>query len=204
MKPLVLASTSRSRWELLARFRVPFDAVDPGFDEIRTTNLAPAELALRNALGKARRVLPRFPGRVVIGSDQISILDGEVLGKPGSAQAAVEQLVRMSGRWVDFYTGVAVCRDDRAETAVEPYRVRLRSLSRVEIESYVRAENPVECAGSFRIEGRGIALMEELAGRDYTALIGLPLIALARLLDLFGIRVLLEPASAFRSSGMPF
>ena len=190
MPALVLASTSAGRCELLARLGMEFNACAPVYEEHPVPGLAPDQLALHHALGKARSVAGRYPGHVVIGSDQVATLDGEVLGKPGTVARAEDQLRRMAGRWVAFHTGLAVVHDDEERSWVEPFRVRLRPLSPGAITAYVAAERPLQCAGAFRVEGLGIALMEELQGRDYTALIGLPLIALTGLLGEFEVDVL--------------
>ncbi|HSH70705.1 MAG TPA: nucleoside triphosphate pyrophosphatase [Deferrisomatales bacterium] len=190
MSALVLASTSAGRRELLARLGVEFTTCAPVYEEGPVPGLAPAQLALHHALGKARSVAGRTPGRVVIGSDQVATLDGDVLGKPGTVAGAEDQLRRMAGRWVTFHTGLSVVRDGEERSCVEPFRVRLRHLSPAAISAYVAAERPLQCAGSFRVEGLGIALMEELQGRDYTALIGLPLISLTGLLGDLGVEVL--------------
>lgn len=192
LTPLVLASTSRYRKELLARLRVPFEAVSPPYEEFDLPGLSGPERAIRHALGKARSVAGRMPGRLVIGSDQVAESRGEILGKPATADAAVAQLLSMAGRTSDFHTGVAVVRGGDEAAAVETVKVTLRQLSRAEIEAYVAADLPLDCAGSFRVEGLGIALMEAVEGRDYTALIGLPLIAVVRLLERFGVPVLLR------------
>ena len=190
MASLVLASTSAGRRELLARLGMEFTVCAPVYDECAVPGLAPGQLALLHALGKARSVAGRTPGRVVIGSDQVATLDGKILGKPGTVARAEDQLRGMAGRWVTFHTGLAVVRDGEERSCVEPFRVRLRPLSPQAIAAYVAAERPLHCAGSFRVEGLGIALMEELQGRDYTALIGLPLIALTGLLGELGVEVL--------------
>lgn len=192
MPPLLLASTSASRRELLARLRLPFEAVAPGYEEGTVPGLTPGALAVHHALGKARSVAGRFLGRLVIGSDQVAEVGGELLGKPGTEEAAVAQLWAMAGRQVAFHTGLAVVRGAREETALEIVRVTLRPLSLAEIRAYVAVERPLGAAGSFHIEGLGIALMEAVEGRDFTALVGLPLIALTSLLERFGVRVLLE------------
>ena len=190
MKPLVLASTSPYRRELLARLRLPFEAVAPAYAEGPVPGLSPTELALRHAVGKARSVAAAFPGRLVIGSDQVAEVEGELLGKPGTEEAALGQLARMAGRRVVFHTGLAVVAGGRVESLVESFAVRLRALPREALRAYVARELPLDTAGSFQIEGLGIALMEGLEGRDYTALIGLPLIALTELLGRFGLDVL--------------
>ncbi|MBI5446179.1 MAG: septum formation protein Maf [Deltaproteobacteria bacterium] len=188
--PLLLASTSPARRELLARLGIPFEAVAPDYEEAACPGLSGPELALRHALGKALSVAGRHPDRIAIGSDQAAELDGELLGKPGTQEAAVAQLLRMSGRRIAFHTGLALVCGGRRETAVETYWVRLRHLSPEQAAAYVARERPLGCAGSFKIEGLGISLMQALEGRDYTALIGLPLIALTELLGRFGVDVL--------------
>jgi septum formation protein len=202
VKPLVLASTSPFRRELLARLRLPFEAEAPAYGEEPVPGLTPRQLALRHAIGKARSVARGRPGQIVVGSDQVAALGRRALGKPGTRERAVEQLTRMAGRSVAFHTGLALVRDGREEWTVETVRVRVRPLVRWEIEAYVAAEEPLACAGSFRIEGLGIALMEEVRGRDFTALIGLPLIALTHLLSRFGVSVLHPgPAEATSTDG---
>lgn len=192
IEPLVLASTSASRAELLSRLGLPFETATPDYEETAIPGLSPRDLALHHALGKARSVAAQLPNRLVIGSDQVAELGGEVIGKPGSHRAAVDQLMRMAGRSVEFHTGLAVLGRGREEAVVETFRVTLRKLSLEEVEAYVTKERPLSCAGSFRIEGLGIALMERLDGRDYTALIGLPLIALTGLLRRLGVEVLVD------------
>lgn len=190
--PLVLASTSPFRRELLARLGVPFEAVAPNYAEDAVPGLSPDALALRHALGKARCVAQGRAGCLVIGSDQVAELDGKPLGKPGTRDAAVNQLAAMAGRRIWFHTGLALVQGDREEAIVEPFAVVMRHLPPEAIEAYVDREQPLGCAGSFRVEGLGIALMEALEGRDYTALIGLPLIALTSLLKRFGVDVLAQ------------
>jgi septum formation protein len=188
--PLVLASTSPSRRDLLARLGLPFETVAPDYAEEEEPSLSPRGLALHHALGKARSAARMLPGRLVIGSDQVAELHGQAVGKPATPQAAVAQLAAMTGRRVAFHTGLALVRGDREEAVVETFAVVLRRLPLEALRAYVERERPLDCAGSFRIEGLGIALMEALEGRDYTALIGLPLIALTSLLEGFGVDVL--------------
>jgi septum formation protein len=196
VKPLVLASTSPYRRELLARLGLPFEAVRPDYDELPLPGLGPAELARAHALGKARSVAAQRPEALVIGSDQVAEVGGEVLGKPGSSTGAVAQLLRLAGRTATFHTGLAVVAGGQEVVRLERFRVRLRPLGAREAEAYVAADRPEQTAGSFRIESLGIALMEGLEGRDFTALIGLPLIALVEVLGSFGVNVLLEAAAA--------
>jgi septum formation protein len=188
-RPLVLGSTSRYRRELLARLRLDFETVAPQVDETPQPGEAPAALARRLALAKAREVAARRPGAVVIGSDQVADLDGEPLGKPGTHARAAAQLRRMSGRTVIFHTALAVACPATGfeQTDLAPARVRFRRLGADEIERYLQAEQPYDCAGSAKSEGLGIALLDAIDSDDPTALIGLPLIRAARLLRAAGI-----------------
>src|SRR5215207_5860748 len=192
---LVLASTSRYRRELLERLRLPFTVESPHVDEHALRGEMPADTALRLALAKAEAVAARRPDAVVIGSDQVADLDGRGVGKPGDHAGATAQLRAMRGRVVVFQTAVAVvCRAACfAESALVPVTVRMRELSDGEIERYLRAETPYDCAGSAKIETLGIALVESVACDDPTALIGLPLIATCALLRRAGIDPLDEP-----------
>lgn len=187
--PLILGSTSRYRRELLERLGLPFTVVAPRVDESPRTGERPAELALRLALEKARAVAALHPDAVVIGADQVADLDGEAIGKPGDHERAVAQLRRMSGRRVVFQTALAVARPavgfERALLAA--VQVRFRSLSDAEIERYLRAEQPYDCAGSAKSEGLGVALLEAIESDDPTALVGLPLIRTCMLLREAGI-----------------
>ena len=179
---LVLASTSPYRRELLARLRLPFDVVRPEVDETPAPGEPPATLALRLARAKAAAVSAAHPDAWVIGSDQVADLDGVPLGKSGGRAAAIKQLAAMSNRAVVFRTAVSVRRGDATHDALDATRVRFRPLAREEIERYVDAEQPFDCAGSFKSEGLGIALFDAIETHDPTALIGLPMIATARLL----------------------
>lgn len=189
---MVLGSTSVYRRELMARLRIAFDVAIPEVDETPRPGEMPADLARRLALAKARAVAARHPQAAVIGSDQVADLDGEPLGKPGTHERAVRQLQRMRGRTVTFQTAVAVvCRDSGFEELdLAPVRVRFRDLSDAEIEAYLRAETPYDCAGSARSEGLGIALLEAIDSDDPTALVGLPLIRTCRMLRAAGVRLL--------------
>ena len=180
---LVLASTSRYRRELLARLRLPFDTARPEVDETPAAGEAPVALAARLAAAKAQAVSRLHPGAWVIGSDQVAAFAGAPLGKPGTRDAAIEQLAAMSGASVRFHTAVALCRDGAvAGSAIDETHVRFRALDRAAIERYVDAEQPLDCAGSFKSEALGITLFEAIETSDPTALVGLPLIATARLL----------------------
>ena len=180
---LVLASTSPYRRDLLARLRLPFDSERPEVDEAPLPGEAPAILVPRLARAKAEAVAMRRPGDWVIGSDQVAELDGAPLGKPGDRDRAIAQLAAMSGRAVAFRTAVALAGPDgRRLAALDTTTVRFRDLSAGEIARYVDAEQPFDCAGSFKSEGLGIALFAAIESRDPTALVGLPLIATAGLL----------------------
>ena len=180
---LILASTSRYRREMLSRFGLPFDAVAPGVDETPLDGEAPLHLVQRLAAAKAAAVARAYPDACVIGSDQLAEFDGRVLGKPGTPERAIEQLRAMSGREVTFLTALCIMRGEHeVGIAVDRTVVRFRTLSQAEVERYVEAEQPLDCAGSFKSEGRGITLFDAIETVDPTALIGLPLIATARLL----------------------
>ncbi|MCW5632637.1 MAG: septum formation inhibitor Maf [Rubrivivax sp.] len=190
--PLILASTSPYRRELLGRLRLVFDVAAPGVDETPHPGERPAELAGRLSRAKAQAVAARHPGAVVIGSDQVCELDGEALGKPGTHERAVQQLHRLSGRRAVFHTSVCVLRRDTGYEAHDaaPVVVRFRVLAADEIEHYLRTEQPYDCAGSAKCETLGIALLEAIESDDPTALVGLPLIRTSRMLRAAGIDVL--------------
>ncbi|RJP69945.1 MAG: septum formation inhibitor Maf [Comamonadaceae bacterium] len=191
-RALILGSTSRYRHELLSRLRVPFQAVAPGVDETPQTGERPADLALRLALAKARDVARRHPQAVVIGSDQVADLQGEPLGKPGTHERAVAQLRRMRGQTVVFQTALAVvCEATGFEQSdIAAVRVVFRDLDDDEIEHYLLAEQPYDCAGSAKSEGLGIALLERIDNDDPTALVGLPLIRTCHMIRAAGVKVL--------------
>ena len=196
---LVLGSTSRYRRELLERFRLPFEVASPEVDETPAQGEAPAALARRLALAKARDVAARAEGdTVVIGSDQVADVDGEPIGKPGSHERAVAQLRRMSGREIVFQTAVAVVRRATGfeQAALVPVRVRFRELGEDEIEQYLRLEQPSDCAGSAKCETLGLALLRAIESDDPTALVGLPLIRTADLLRSAGLDPLRQALSA--------
>ncbi|CAN5627166.1 Maf-like protein [soil metagenome] len=191
-RPLILASTSRYRRELLQRLQLPFDVHAPEVDETPLPGETPARLAQRLALEKARAVALRFPDAVVIGSDQVADLAGEPLGKPGDHLRATAQLQRMRGQTLIFQTAVAVvCQSSGfVEQDLAPVRVVFRDLSDAAIERYLRAEQPYDCAGSAKSEGLGIALLDAIDSDDPTALIGLPLIRTCRMLRAAGVELL--------------
>lgn len=187
---LVLASTSRYRSELLSRLGLPFRTVAPQVDEAPHPGEAPRALACRLAQEKAEAVAARCPGALVIGSDQVAELDGRALGKPGTIAAAQAQLAASSGRSVLFHTALCLV-DARGGAALDCdlTRVVFRTLAAEEIARYVAAEQPLDCAGGFKVEGLGISLFERVENEDPTALIGLPLIRLARRLREAGVAI---------------
>ncbi len=186
---LILASTSRYRRDLLQRLRVPFDVVAPAVDETPLPGELPNGLAERLAMAKAVAVASKHPDAVVIGSDQVAELDGMPIGKPHTHERAIAQLQAMSGRRVVFHTAVAVVRRDRdyARGMLAPVVVTFRSLDHAEIEHYLRAEQPYDCAGSAKSEALGIALLAAIESDDPTALVGLPLIRTCALLREAGL-----------------
>ena len=188
---LVLASTSAYRKMLLERLHLPFDTDRPETDETPLPGEAPAATAERLAAEKARAVAGRWPDALVIGSDQVAHLGDEVFGKPGTEARAIAQLQRMRGQTVVFHTAQAVLntRTGHLQVEVIPTQVRFRNLSDDEIRRYVAKEQPLDCAGSAKSEGLGITLLDAMPGEDPTALIGLPLIALSRMLRAEGLEL---------------
>ncbi len=191
-RKLILGSTSIYRRELLGRLRIPFSVESPHVDESALAGETPEMLAQRLALAKAQAVAARFPEAIVIGSDQVADLDGTALGKPGEHARAVLQLRQMSGKLVIFQTAIAVvCLESGfCQQALAPVKVQFRHLSESEIENYLQAEKPYDCAGSAKSEGLGIALLERIDNDDPTALVGLPLIRTATLLRAAGLDLL--------------
>jgi septum formation protein len=192
MRRIVLGSSSPYRRELLSRLKVEFSVDLPHVDETPRPGETPRDIALRLALEKARAVAAMHPDAAVIGSDQVADLAGEPLGKPGTHERAVQQLRRMRGQVVVFHTAVAVvCLATGFEQVdLAPVRVTFRDLGDDEIESYLQAEKPYDCAGSARSEGLGIALLESIENDDPSALVGLPLIRTCRMLRAAGVHLL--------------
>jgi septum formation protein len=193
-RTLVLGSTSHYRGELLQRLRIPFEVHAPEVDETPRPDELPTTLATRLAMEKARAVARKWPAAVVIGADQVADLNGLPLGKPGNHARATEQLRQMRGKTVVFQTAVAVvCVETGFEQgSLAAVRVKFRDLSDAEIENYLLAEQPYDCAGSAKSEGLGIALLESIDSDDPTALVGLPLIRTCALLRAAGVRLLSE------------
>ena len=190
---LVLASTSPYRRELLGRLQIPFEAVAPETDETALTHESPVATAERLAEAKARAVAGRFPDALIIGSDQVAYVAATLqrFGKPETRENAISQLRSMSGKTVVFHTGLCLLNtaSGRSHLRGIPTEVRFRELSDAEIHRYVDKEDALNCAGSARSEGLGIALLEYLRGDDPNALVGLPLIALAEMLRAEGVEL---------------
>lgn len=182
-KPLILASGSKYRAELLSRLQLPFVGMAPDIDESPQANETGHQLTQRLALAKAQTLSARFPDRWVIGSDQAAECAGRILGKPGTRERAIEQLEFLSGQSVEFLTAVVLLNGTRRFEALNTTTVQFRELTRTDIEHYVEIEPAFDCAGSFKCEGYGITLFESIRSDDPTGLIGLPLIALRRLLS---------------------
>jgi septum formation protein len=190
-RQLILASTSRYRRELLERLGLAFEAASPHCDEAALPGEAAAATALRLSVGKARSLAREFPDALIIGADQVASSEGRRLGKPGNHDNAVAQLRLLSGRSAQFDTAVSLldARDGGLQSRVVGCRVQFRKLDNERIESYLRREQPYDCAASAKAEGLGIALLERIDTEDPTSLVGLPLIALSAMLERAGLRV---------------
>lgn len=192
MPSLILASTSPYRRQLLERLGIAFSTAAPDVDETRLPNETPAAMVSRLSEAKAQAVAKQHPNALVIGSDQMAVCGEAVLGKPGTHDKATAQLVYLSGQRVTFLTGVCLhnATRGRSQLDVVAFHVVFRMLDAAMIENYLHREQPYNCAGSFKSEGLGIALFERLEGDDPTALIGLPLIRLTRMLENEGVRII--------------
>jgi septum formation protein len=189
-RSLILASSSPYRRELFARLGLEFSVLAPEFTETIDPGIAPELQVKHLAQGKARSLVKACPDALIIGSDQVFCdASGRILGKPGDQSGAQRQLERMAGKKHHFYTGLALVDSATGHTRVSSVTstVVLRELSSAQIRRYLERERPFDCAGSFKVEGLGIALMEQVTGTDYTALIGLPLITLTTMLQEFGV-----------------
>lgn len=189
---LILASSSPFRHELLSRLMIPFEVEIPDVDETPRPQETPVKLVERLAILKAQTVASKHPGALVIGSDQVAVHDGEIVGKPLTHERAVEQLTSASGKTVQLFTGLALINSSsgRIQSEVVPYGVTFRVLTAKQIEAYLRKEQPYHCAGSVKSEGLGVALLERFDGADPATLIGLPLIRLIRMLENEGLAII--------------
>lgn len=188
---LLLASSSPYRAELLKRLRIPFSQASPDIDETPRSDETPQEYVLRLAQGKARALRPEHPESWIIGSDQTCVVDGQPVGKAGTEAKALEQLKRVKGQKITFLTGLCLLSPDGSEfTLTEPFHVHFNDLPDEALQRYIRIEQPLDCAGSFKVEGLGITLFSALEGRDMNALIGLPMIGLCELMRQAGLEPL--------------
>lgn len=191
MRPLVLASSSPYRRELLQRLQLSFISRSPNIDESPLPTETPEALVQRLAAAKATALRAQFIQHLIIGSDQVAVLDGEILGKPGTREAAIAQLSQASGRSVTFYTGVCVLDTTNGQLQVDcvPFTVHFRQLSNTQICRYVERDQPFDCAGSFKSEGLGVSLFSATEGEDASSLVGLPLIRLCSMLNHAGVAI---------------
>ena len=189
---ILLASSSIYRKELLSRLGIPFETASPNLDETPLINESAAQTSYRLAQAKARALAAQFPEHLIIGSDQVALLDGVQLGKPGTHERAVQQLQMMRGRTIEFHTALCLlnARSSHAQTIVDITRVTMRNYSNAQIEAYLQREKPYDCAGSAKTEGLGITLIASIENRDPTAIIGLPMIELVTMLNNEGIPLL--------------
>jgi len=189
--PLILASTSPFRKSVLSRLPIPFETFAPEVDETALPSECPAALVSRLAELKAKSAKTTYPQALIIGSDQVAVIDDTLLGKPGNHEQAVKQLNKASGKQVDFLTGLCLLNTNTNQVQLDVVRfsVKFRQLTASQIENYLYLDKPYNCSGSFKSEGLGIALLERMIGSDPTAIIGLPLIRLVRMLEAEGIQV---------------
>ena len=191
MKKIVLASTSAFRQEILRKLNIDFDTCAPDVNEQRLGNETPQQLVSRLAEAKAKAVSKQYPNALIIGSDQVAVLENKIMGKPLNHEKAKQQLARASGKKVTFFTGLCLYNSSTRNTQVRcvPFHVYFRQLTDEQIENYLQSDKPYNCAGSFKSEGLGISLFEKLDGEDPNTLIGLPLIELIRLLANEGVNI---------------
>ncbi|AFJ03786.1 hypothetical protein Q7C_2665 [Methylophaga frappieri] len=192
MQTLILGSSSPYRATLLDKLHLDYQVASPQIDESPLLGESPAQLVLRLAENKARKVAESHPDSLIIGSDQVAVLNNKIMGKPGTTEKAIKQLTEASGNMVTFLTGLALfnARTGTMQSLVEPYEVHFRSLTTQQITRYIEKEQPLDCAGSFKSEGLGISLFQALNGQDPNSLIGLPLIQLVNFLASEGVDVL--------------
>lgn len=189
---IILGSTSPYRKQLLQRLRIEFNTAAPDIDETRLAGESPQELVARLSEIKAKAVAENFTDSLIIASDQIAVFNGEILGKPGNHEKATQQLLKLSGNTVIFYTGLCLFNTDTTVMQIDviPFKVIFRKLTVEQIENYLNKEQPYDCAGSFKSEGLGVALFERLEGDDPSALVGLPLIRLCKMFEQESINII--------------
>ena len=191
-RQLVLGSSSEPRKMLLERLQIPFEIAAPDIDETPLLNETPADLVLRLAESKARIIAKQFPDALIIGADQVGVLNGKIQGKPLTQENAIKQLTEASGQPIAFYIGLCLfdARNNTVQISLETFDVVYRELTQEMIQQYLQKEQPLHCAGSCQAEGLGIALIDAFHGKDFSALIGLPLIRLVRMLETAGLNPL--------------
>lgn len=184
MKAMILASSSPARQSLLQKLSLPFIAVAPDIDETAQKDETATSLVVRLARAKAQALAADYPQHLIIGSDQVCVMDQQIVGKPHTTENAVAQLLAASGQRITFYTGLALLNSEtgHCQSCCEVFNVDFRQLTEQEIRHYVHKEQPLQCAGSFKSEGLGITLFERLDGKDPNSLVGLPLITLCAML----------------------
>lgn len=184
MRNILLASSSPARRLLMERLMLPFSSASPDIDETPLANETPEKLVIRLGTEKANVFAKHHPDAIIIGVDQVGVLEGEILGKPLTHENAISQLTKMSGKTIRFFIGICVLdtKTKIEEIALETFDVIFQQLTQQIIENYLKKEPALNCAGSLQVEGLGITLLEKLSGNDYTALIGLPLIRLSQML----------------------
>lgn len=189
MRQLILGSSSKPRQDLLNRLQIPFAVAAPNVDETPLPGESPEQLVMRLAEAKARKIAEQYPDALIIGADQVGVLDDEILGKPYTHEKAIQQLQTMSGKHVEFFIGLCVLdsKHQTRECSLETFGVTFRHLTPSMIENYLQKDHVLHCAGSFRAEGLGIALVRAFHDTDFSALIGLPLIRLTRMLEKVGL-----------------
>ncbi len=194
MKKLVLGSTSVFRRELLTRLQLPFETASPDIDETPLLNEKAEDLVARLAFEKAKKVAQQYTDALIIGADQVGVVENQILGKPLTLENARVQLQYLSGKRIRFYIGMCLLdtRSNQTETSIDTYDVLFRALSPAIIESYLQKEQPLQCAASCKADGLSVTLIEEFNGKDFTALIGLPLISLTKMLEKMGFDPLKE------------
>lgn len=191
MLPLLLASSSVYRRDLLSRLRLPFTCSSPDINESHQTGESAIDLVKRLSLEKAQALTSSHPKHLIIGSDQVAVLDGQIIGKPHTFDKARQQLLNASGASVSFLTGLTLLNSQTGhyQTDCIPFTVHMRKLTPEQIERYLLAEEPYDCAGSFKAEGLGVSLFQRTEGEDATSLVGLPLIRLVDMLTAEGIAI---------------
>lgn len=193
MRTLILGSSSKPRQNLLKRLQIPFEIASPDIDETPLLGESAEQLVMRLAEAKARKVAEQYPDAFIIGADQVGVLENQILGKPHTHENAVKQLEKMSGKRVEYFIGLCLldAKNKTRQCALETFSVTFRNLTSKMIENYLHKEDALQCAGSFKAEGLGIALVQTFHDTDYTALIGLPLIRLTNMLEKAGMGPLL-------------